>query len=145
MFLVLCFSHTQRIGFVVFILKNKYISFLSCLLIKVHNFYTFHSYSHFNVRLCHKFSHVHKNLVICIWFCLFGHVNKPLKSNVDGDSFFFFFFFGFVCFSNPTSPPRCPIGSVQCVPSNNLSSPAFKGVTRRMSYKYSVVSFVKQQ
>ena len=41
-----------------------------------------------------------------------------------------------VCFSNPTSPPRCPIGSVLCVPFYTLSSPAFKGVTCGMSFKH---------
>ena len=45
-------------------------------------------------------------------------------------------FFVFVCFSNPTSPPRNPIGSVPCVPSYTLSYPAFKGVTRGMSFKH---------
>ena len=50
--------------------------------------------------------------------------------------FFFFFFFWFCMFSNPTSHPRRPIGSVLCVPSYTLCSPAFKGVTRRMSLKH---------
>ena len=45
-------------------------------------------------------------------------------------------FFGFECFSNPTSPPRSPIGSVPCVPSYTLCSPAFKGVTRGMNFKH---------
>ena len=44
------------------------------------------------------------------------------------------FFVCFVCFSNPTFSPRSPIGSVPCVPSNTLSSPAFKGVTRGMRF-----------
>ena len=41
-------------------------------------------------------------------------------------------FFGlvFVCFSNPTSPPRSFIGLVQCVSPCTLSSLAFKGVAR---------------
>ena len=38
------------------------------------------------------------------------------------------------CFSYPTSPARSPIGSVPCVPSYTLGSPAFKGVTRGMSF-----------
>ena len=41
----------------------------------------------------------------------------------------------FVCFSNPTSPPSSPIGSVPWVPSYTISSPAFKGVTHVMSFK----------
>ena len=44
-----------------------------------------------------------------------------------------FFLLGFVCFSNPTSPPRSPIGSVPCVPTYTLSPPAFQGVTPGMS------------
>ena len=40
-------------------------------------------------------------------------------------------------FSNPTSPPRSPIGLVTCVPSYTLSSPVFKGVTRGMSFSRS--------
>ena len=48
----------------------------------------------------------------------------------------YFFLFGFVCFSNPTSPPRSPIGSVPCVPSYTLSPSAFKGVTHGMSFKH---------
>ena len=42
----------------------------------------------------------------------------------------------FVCFSNPTSPPRSPIASVPCVPSYTLSYRAIKGVTRGMSFKH---------
>ena len=45
-------------------------------------------------------------------------------------------FFAFVCFSNPTSPPRSFIGLVPCVPSYTLISPVFKGVTRGMSFKH---------
>ena len=52
-------------------------------------------------------------------------------------TFLLYFFLGGVCFSNPTSPPRSPIGSVPCVPSYTLSSPAFKGVTHGMSFKHS--------
>ena len=54
--------------------------------------------------------------------------------------FFFFLFFSFffwgevVCFSNPTSPPWSPFGSVPCVPAYTLSSHAFKEVTRGMDY-----------
>ena len=44
------------------------------------------------------------------------------------------FFWGFVCFYNPGSPPRSPIGLVLCVPSYTLSSPTFKGVTRGLSF-----------
>ena len=36
----------------------------------------------------------------------------------------FMFFFEFCLFSNPTSPPRSPIGLVPCVRSYTLSSPA---------------------
>ena len=39
-------------------------------------------------------------------------------------------------FSNPTSPPRSPIGSVPFVPSYTLSSPAFKGVICGISFKH---------
>ena len=52
----------------------------------------------------------------------------------------FFCFLVFVCFSNPTSPPRSSICLfpclVQCVPAYTLSSPALKGVTRRMDFKH---------
>ena len=47
-----------------------------------------------------------------------------------------FFHWGGSCFSNPTSPPRSPIGSVPRVPSYTLSSLAFKGVTHGMSFKH---------
>ena len=43
-------------------------------------------------------------------------------------------FFINVCLRSPTSPPWSPIGLVSCVPAYTLSSPAFKGVTRRMDY-----------
>ena len=46
------------------------------------------------------------------------------------------FFRVVVCFSNPTSPPRTPIGSVPCVPSYTLGSLTFKGLTRGMSFKH---------
>ena len=49
----------------------------------------------------------------------------------------FSFYWGVVVsFSNPTSPPRSPIGLVPCVPSYTLSSPVFKGVTWGMSFKH---------
>ena len=48
----------------------------------------------------------------------------------------FFWGGGVVCFPYPTSPPRSPIGWFPCVPSNTLSSPRFKGVTRGMSFKH---------
>ena len=40
---------------------------------------------------------------------------------------YFFWGGGVVCFSYTTSPPRSPIGSVQCVPFYTLSSPALRG------------------
>ena len=44
-----------------------------------------------------------------------------------------------VCFSNPTTPPKVPMGlvkcRVQCLPAYTLSPPAFKGVTRGMDFK----------
>ena len=40
------------------------------------------------------------------------------------------FFWVFVCFSNPTRPPGVPLGQFHVCP----CSPAFKGVTHRMSY-----------
>ena len=46
------------------------------------------------------------------------------------------FFWGVGCFSYPLSPPRSSIGLVLCVPFYTLSSPAFKGVTIRMSFKH---------
>ena len=50
------------------------------------------------------------------------------------------FFFFYVRFSNPTSPPGVHMGlvkcRVQCVPPYTLSSPTFKGVTRRMDLKH---------
>ena len=39
-----------------------------------------------------------------------------------------------VCLSDPTSSPRSPNWSGSCVPSYTLSSPAFKWVTRGMSF-----------
>ena len=43
------------------------------------------------------------------------------------NAFLLFLFLGFVCFSSRTSPPRCPICLVPCVPSNTLSSPRLRG------------------
>ena len=42
----------------------------------------------------------------------------------------------FLCLSDPTSPSRSPTGSVPCVPTYTLSSPAFNRVTRGMSFKH---------
>ena len=47
------------------------------------------------------------------------------------------------CFSNPTSPPRSPIGSVPCVPLNTLSSPSFKGVRTEILYR--IEKFLQQR
>ena len=49
----------------------------------------------------------------------------------------------FVCFSRPTSPPLSFIGLVQGVSSYTLSSPTFKGVSRRMNYHNAFILFLK--
>ena len=72
----------------------------------------------------------HKSMPTKMHILHMAHLKVPLFC------FFFLIGFGFVCFSNPNCPPRSPIGLVPCVPTYTLSSPAFEGVTRRMSFKH---------
>ena len=62
-------------------------------------------------------------------FCLWVDEKKLLQTGQKS-------FFCFVCFSNPTCHPRSSSQLVTCVPLDDLSSPAVKGMTRRMNELY---------
>ena len=57
----------------------------------------------------------------------YQRIDTPTKSEIYFQIFEMlklnYYYYFFVCFSNPTSPPKSPIGSVPCVPFYTLSSP----------------------
>ena len=66
----------------------------------------------------------------CRWGCTFWFTSYTLNKIKCLNLFYVFL--------TPTSPPTSPIGSVPCVPSYTLSSPAFKGWPAEWDFTWSI-------